>query len=93
MEDTALMSNRADPSPWLDPTPLPRYALTMDIGDVCQLSALGHSRSPKTKWRTAVVMSRIGKSYRVLPEGRKEPIRMHQSYLEAIPLEEQTSTR
>jgi hypothetical protein len=54
------------------------------VGDTCQLNQLGRSRSPKTTWEFAVVLSVLGrgKSYRILPLGRSEPIRMHGSYLE-----------
>lgn len=54
------------------------------IGDVCKLTELGRLRNPKTRWTTAIVVSVIGngRSYRILPAGRKDAVRMHGSYLE-----------
>jgi len=57
------------------------------VGDDCRLNELGRSRSPKTMWQRAVVISVVGsgRSYRVLPDGRTEPVRIHGTYLEGIP--------
>jgi hypothetical protein len=57
------------------------------VGDDCRLNELGRSRSPKTMWQRAVVISVVGngRSYRVLPNGRSEPARIHGTYLESIP--------
>lgn len=54
------------------------------VGDLCRLNELGRSRSPKVRWKTAVVISVIGngRSYRILPQRRTEPVRIHASYLE-----------
>lgn len=54
------------------------------VGDICRLNELGRSRSPKIRWKTALVVSMVGdgRSYRVIPDGRTEPVRLHGSYLE-----------
>jgi hypothetical protein len=54
---------------------------------MCRLNDLGRARSPKTRWEIALVVSVVGdgRSYRVLPQGRNDPVRIHGSYLELAP--------
>lgn len=54
------------------------------VGEFCQLNELGRRRSPKTKWKIALIVSVVGngRSYRLVPHGRSEAVRVHGSYLE-----------
>ena len=50
-----------------------------------RLTRLGIERSPKLKSHTGIIVgvSHGGKSFRILIDGRKMPIALHESYIEA----------
>jgi hypothetical protein len=56
----------------------------LKIGSRVRLSALGIKRCPGLKSRTGVIvgLSPTGSSFRVLLEGRRQPITLHESYIE-----------
>jgi hypothetical protein len=56
----------------------------LKIGSRVRLSALGINRCPGLKSRTGVVVgsSPTGSSFRVILEGRRQPITLHESYIE-----------
>ena len=59
-------------------------------GSRIRLSPVGFERSPRLKSRTGLIVgiNPTGTSFRVLIDGRKLPITLHQSYVE--PDEEET---
>jgi hypothetical protein len=56
----------------------------LKIGSRFRLSALGIKRCRRLKSRTGVVvgLSPTGSSFRVLLEGRRQPMTLHESYVE-----------
>ena len=61
-------------------------------GKRIKLSALGKLRCPKLKNDTGVVIGKSPQSnaFRVLIDGRKMPITLHESYIEVQPVRRQT---
>jgi hypothetical protein len=59
----------------------------LKVGSRIRLSALGIERCPGLKGRTGVVvgLSPTGSSFRVILEGRRQPITLHESYVEPDP--------
>ena len=57
----------------------------LTAGRRIKLTALGKLRCPKLKNNTGIVISKSPQSnaFRVLIDGRKMPITLHESYLEA----------
>src|SRR5579862_4471160 len=57
---------------------------SLQIGSRCRLSALGSKRCPKLKSRTGVIVgiSITGSSFRIVLEGRRQPVTLHASYIE-----------
>jgi hypothetical protein len=57
----------------------------LKVGSRFRLSALGIERCRKFKIRTGVIsgLSQTGSSVRVIFEGRRQPITLHQSYVES----------
>jgi hypothetical protein len=56
----------------------------LKVGSRFRLSALGIERCRKFKCRTGVIagLSQTGSSVRAIFEGRRQPITLHQSYVE-----------
>lgn len=56
----------------------------LQVGARVQLSALGKARCPRIKVHTGVVTGRINRTdaLRILLDGRKVPVTLHQTYLE-----------
>jgi hypothetical protein len=55
----------------------------LSAGKRIKLSALGKERCPKLKNHTGIVISKGPHAFRVLIDGRKMPITLHKSYIEA----------
>jgi hypothetical protein len=60
------------------------YKNNLKIGSRFRLSALGFERCRKFKSRTGVIvgLSPTGSSLRVMLEGRRQPMTLHESYVE-----------
>jgi hypothetical protein len=58
--------------------------INLTVGSRVQMSSLGIERCPRLKRRNGVIVrvNPIGTSYRVLLDGRKSTITLHQSYVE-----------
>ena len=56
----------------------------LQIGSRCRLSALGSKRCRKLKARTGLIVgiSPTGSSFRIVLEGRRQPVTLHASYIE-----------
>ena len=56
----------------------------LKVGSKFRLSALGIKRCPRIKNRTGTIVGLIptGSSFRVLLDGRKQPVTLHESYIE-----------
>jgi hypothetical protein len=56
----------------------------LNVGSRFRLSALGIKRCRRVKSRTGVIvgLSPTGSSFRVILEGRRQPITLHESYVE-----------
>ena len=54
------------------------------VGSRCRLSALGSKRCRRLKARTGVIIgiSPTGSSFRIVMEGRRQPVTLHVSYIE-----------
>ncbi len=61
------------------------HDLEYEIGDRVALTTLGRERSPKLKSTTGVIVgkSRDARAYRVLIDGRKAPLLLHETYITA----------
>jgi hypothetical protein len=59
-------------------------AFEFDVGMRVQLTPLGIGRCPRLKSHTGVIIgkSHLGKAYRVLLDGRKMPLALHEGYIE-----------
>ena len=57
---------------------------SLKIGSRCRLSALGSKRCRKLKSRTGIIVgiSATGSSFRIVLEGRRQPVTFHASYIE-----------
>jgi hypothetical protein len=58
----------------------------LKVGSRVRLSALGIKRCPGLKSRIGAVvgLSPTGSSFRVILEGRRQPITLHESYIEPV---------
>jgi hypothetical protein len=66
----------------------------LKVGSRVRLSALGIKRCPGLKSRTGVVagLSPTGSSFRVILESRRQPITLHESYIEPDSEHSKTAT-
>lgn len=62
----------------------PAYDNELKVGSGFRLSALGIKRCRRLKKPTGVIIgvSPTGSSFRVLLDGRKQPVTLHESYIE-----------
>jgi hypothetical protein len=56
----------------------------LKIGSRCRLSALGSERCRRLKSRSGVIVgiNPTGSSFRIVLEGRRQPVTLHASYIE-----------